>query len=80
MIARLLDSVHDDGERLVPTPCPGMISSLQHERRKITEAITSLRASQRALDAMLDAARQCPGEPAEEAADPRAPAPASPRA
>lgn len=37
---------------------PEMISSLQHESRRITEAITQLRASQRLLDTRLAAAQQ----------------------
>ncbi|GAA5077826.1 DNA-binding transcriptional MerR regulator [Thermocatellispora tengchongensis] len=56
VIARLLHCVHDDGERLIPSSCPGMVAGLRQERRRITEAITRLRSSQQALDAMLAAA------------------------
>ena len=35
-----------------------MISSLQHESRRITEAITQLQASQHLLDTRLAAAQQ----------------------
>ncbi|MBV9382342.1 MAG: hypothetical protein JOY82_17610 [Streptosporangiaceae bacterium] len=44
--------------RLLLSPCPVMISSLQHERRRIGEAITQLQASQRILDTMLAAVRR----------------------
>ena len=58
VIARLLDCVHDDGERLVPSACPELIISLQQERRRIAEAVTQLQTSQRVLDTMLAAALQ----------------------
>ncbi|MEV1176054.1 MerR family transcriptional regulator [Nonomuraea sp. NPDC049784] len=57
VIARLLDCVHDDGGEMVPTACPGMVSNLRREHRRITETIERLQTSQRALDAMLAAVR-----------------------
>jgi DNA-binding transcriptional MerR regulator len=64
VIARLLHCVHDDGARLIPSTCPGMVDHLQRERRRITEAITRLQSSQQALDTMLTAAlRQGGDEP-----------------
>ncbi|GAA3697846.1 hypothetical protein GCM10022224_074800 [Nonomuraea antimicrobica] len=54
VIARLLDCVHDDGERMVPSACPGMVSSLRRERRRLAETIDRLQTSQRALDTLLD--------------------------
>jgi DNA-binding transcriptional MerR regulator len=45
VIARLLDCVHDDGVQLRPAFCPGMIASLQDERRRISDIITQLQAS-----------------------------------
>ncbi|MEV0379673.1 MerR family transcriptional regulator [Nonomuraea sp. NPDC050643] len=54
VIARLLDCVHDDdGGRMVPTDCPGMVTNLRRERLRIAEDIERLRTSQRALDTML---------------------------
>jgi DNA-binding transcriptional MerR regulator len=53
VIARLVGCVQDDGGRLVPVACPGMISSLQREHRRISETIAGLQASQRALGALL---------------------------
>ncbi|MFB4274712.1 MerR family transcriptional regulator [Nonomuraea sp. MTCD27] len=53
VIARLLHCVHDDGERMVPAACPGMVSNLRRERRRIAETIEQLQVSQQALDTML---------------------------
>jgi DNA-binding transcriptional MerR regulator len=53
VIARLVGCVQENGGRLVPAACPGMISSLQRERRRISETIAGLQASQRALDTLL---------------------------
>lgn len=61
VIARLLDCVHDDGERLVPSSCPGMVTDLRRERRRIADTITRLQSSQRALDTMLAAVLRQPG-------------------
>ena len=61
VIARLLHCVHDDGERIVPSACPGMISNLQTERHRISEAITQLQSSQQVLDTLL-AAVMPPGD------------------
>ncbi|MEO3830150.1 MerR family transcriptional regulator [Actinomadura sp. B10D3] len=58
VIARLLHCVQDDGERLVPSSCPGMVADLRRERRRIAEAITRLQSSQGALDTLLTAALQ----------------------
>lgn len=53
VIARLLDCVHDEDGRVVPTACPGMVTNLQRERRRITDSITRLQSSQQALDSLL---------------------------
>ncbi|RKS78730.1 DNA-binding transcriptional MerR regulator [Actinomadura pelletieri DSM 43383] len=53
VIAQLLHCVHDDGEQLVPSACPGMISHLRRERDRIADAVAQLQASQQALDAWL---------------------------
>ncbi|UBU16549.1 MerR family transcriptional regulator [Nonomuraea gerenzanensis] len=53
VIARLLDCVHDDGERMVPSACPGMVAGLRRESRRLAETIDRLRTSQQALDTML---------------------------
>ncbi|MER5324567.1 MerR family transcriptional regulator [Streptosporangium roseum] len=60
VIAQLLHCVHDDGERLVPSPCPGMIGHLEREHARTTEAIAQLQASQQALDVLLAAALRQP--------------------
>ncbi|MEV4108950.1 MerR family transcriptional regulator [Nonomuraea sp. NPDC049695] len=60
VIARLLDCVHDDGDRIVPTACPGMVSNLRRERERISATIEQLQTSQRALDAMLASVRPTP--------------------
>nr|WP_086847374.1 MerR family transcriptional regulator [Amycolatopsis kentuckyensis] len=57
VIAQVLDCVHADGDRLVPSPCPGMVTHLRREHARIDEAIGQLRASQRALGALLAAAQ-----------------------
>ena len=53
VIAQVLHCVHNEGDEVVPSPCPAMITHLQRERARITEAITQLQSSQQALDAML---------------------------
>jgi DNA-binding transcriptional MerR regulator len=55
-IARILHCVHDDSGQVVPSTCPGMISSLRHERRRIAKLIERLQASQHILDTLLTAA------------------------
>ncbi|MFI7640243.1 MerR family transcriptional regulator [Nonomuraea sp. NPDC049400] len=60
VIARLLDCVHDDGDRMVPTACPGMVSNLRRERERISATIEQLQTSQRALDTMLASVRPDP--------------------
>lgn len=62
VIARLLHCVHDDGERVVPSTCPGMVSALRREHRRITESITELQTSQRMLDTLLTSALGQPGD------------------
>ncbi|GAA2729096.1 MerR family transcriptional regulator [Actinocorallia aurantiaca] len=62
VIARLLHCVHDEGERLVPSACPGMITELRRERGRVVDAITELQASRRALDTMLASALGQPGD------------------
>ncbi|MFI0421094.1 hypothetical protein [Spongiactinospora sp. 9N601] len=67
VIARLLDCVHDDGDRLVPTACPGMVDNLRREQRRIAATIDRLQSSHQVLDGMLTAALRSPagqGEPA----------------
>ncbi|RBQ21060.1 MerR family transcriptional regulator [Spongiactinospora rosea] len=67
VIARLLDCVHDDGERLVPAACPGMVDNLRRERRRIAATIDRLQSSQQVLDGMLAVALRSSagqGEPA----------------
>ncbi|WP_336216272.1 MerR family transcriptional regulator [Nonomuraea sp. LPB2021202275-12-8] len=62
VIARLLHCVHDDGERLVASACPGVITHLRRERHRIAEAINRLQSSQDALDTMITVAlRQSDG-------------------
>ncbi|MFF1608874.1 MerR family transcriptional regulator [Amycolatopsis sp. NPDC058278] len=58
VIAQILHCVHTDGERLVPEPCPDMVTHLRREHARIDEAIGQLRASQRALGALLTAAQE----------------------
>ena len=54
VIARLLHCFHDDdGGRIVPAACPGMVTHLRRERRRIAETIERLQTSQQALDTML---------------------------
>ncbi|WP_181957744.1 hypothetical protein [Nonomuraea longispora] len=42
VIAQLLDCVHDDGGRMVPSGCQGMAGNLRRERRRIAESIERL--------------------------------------
>ncbi|MFD0685686.1 MerR family transcriptional regulator [Actinomadura fibrosa] len=60
VIAPLLGCFHDEGERMVPSPCPDMVTRLRRERARVTEAITRLRSSQETLDALLAAAQGDP--------------------
>ncbi|WP_329171641.1 MerR family transcriptional regulator [Streptomyces sp. NBC_01477] len=60
VIAGLLHCFHDEDERPVPSPCPGMVADLRRERRRITDAIAGLQSSQQALDTMLTAALRRP--------------------
>ncbi|GAA4232902.1 MerR family transcriptional regulator [Actinomadura meridiana] len=53
VIAQLLDCVHDDGGRLIPSPCPGMVTHLRRERARISQTISQLQGSQQALDSWL---------------------------
>lgn len=53
VIAQVLDCVHDEGGRLTPEPCPGMVGHLSRERARIAGTITQLSTAQRALDALL---------------------------
>ncbi|MFI9843271.1 MerR family transcriptional regulator [Nonomuraea sp. NPDC051941] len=53
VIALLLPCVHDDGDGMVPTACPGMVNNLRKERERIAGTIERLQTSQRALDTML---------------------------
>ncbi|WP_326736360.1 MerR family transcriptional regulator [Streptomyces sp. NBC_01022] len=62
VIAQLLHCVHDEGERLIPSACPGMITHLQRESRRTTEAIAQLQSSQQALDTLLNAALRQRGD------------------
>ncbi|MFJ3661856.1 MerR family transcriptional regulator [Streptomyces sp. NPDC090119] len=54
-IATILPCLRDDGERLVPT-CPDLLADLAEERKRITKAITDLKASRAALDDVIAAA------------------------
>jgi len=56
VIAEVLDCVHDDGPRVVPSGCPGMVAHLQRENARIIESITRLQATQKALGSLLAAA------------------------
>ena len=53
VIAQVIDCVHDDGGRLTPEPCPGMVDHLSRERARIADTITQLSTAQQALDALL---------------------------
>ncbi|MGN9839680.1 MerR family transcriptional regulator [Nonomuraea sp. H19] len=62
VIARLLNCFHDDdGGRAVPAACPGMITHLRRERRRIADTIKRLQTSQRNLDTMLAAVHETAG-------------------
>ncbi|MEU6037569.1 MerR family transcriptional regulator [Actinomadura sp. NPDC047616] len=61
VIAEILDCVHDEGERVVPDRCPGMVAHLAREHARITDAITRLQTSQRALDGLLATLRDRTG-------------------
>jgi DNA-binding transcriptional MerR regulator len=61
VIAEILQCVHDDGERILPSTCPGMVDHLEREHHRVTEAIADLQNSREALGAMLRVARREPG-------------------
>jgi DNA-binding transcriptional MerR regulator len=56
VIARLVDCVHDEGDRVVASSCPGMIDHLRGQRARASEAMAELERSRRALDALLGTA------------------------
>lgn len=62
VIAQVLHCVHNDGEQLVPSTCPGMITHLRREHARVDETITKLQISRQALDTMLTAALRQPGD------------------
>lgn len=62
-IARLIDCFHDDDQEIVPASCPELINSLNRERARVAEAISDLRASQQALDALFAAAMRVSTDP-----------------
>lgn len=70
VIARVLHCVHNDGEQLMPSACPEMVTNLRREHRRITEAIRQLQTSQQLLDTMLTAALRPPAQQAAGAAGP----------
>jgi DNA-binding transcriptional MerR regulator len=55
VIAQVLHCVHDDGGRLTPSACPGMVEHLERERARIAEAIAQLGTERQALDTLLAA-------------------------
>jgi hypothetical protein len=62
VIVRLVDCVEVEGEQLVPSSCPSMMTSLRRQRRRVTETISRLEASRQALDSLLTTALR-PREP-----------------
>jgi DNA-binding transcriptional MerR regulator len=55
VIAQVLHCVHDDGERLTPSGCPGMVARLERERARLADAVARLRSRQEALDTLIAA-------------------------
>jgi DNA-binding transcriptional MerR regulator len=55
VIAEVLDCVHDDSGRMIPSACPGMVDQLERTRARVADAIARLRTSQEALDTLLAA-------------------------
>ncbi|MFI5484888.1 MerR family transcriptional regulator [Micromonospora echinaurantiaca] len=55
VIAQVLHCVHDDGGRLTPSACPGMVEHLERERARIADAIARLGTERQALDTLLAA-------------------------
>ncbi|MFG3703557.1 MerR family transcriptional regulator [Micromonospora sp. NPDC047670] len=55
VIGQVLHCVHDDGGRLRPSACPGMVDHLERERARIAEAIAQLGTAQQALDTLFAA-------------------------
>ncbi|SCG39336.1 hypothetical protein GA0070609_0706 [Micromonospora echinaurantiaca] len=47
--------MHDDGGRLTPSACPGMVEHLERERARIAEAMARLGTERQALDTLLAA-------------------------
>ncbi|MFI0163928.1 MerR family transcriptional regulator [Streptomyces sp. NPDC017095] len=66
VIGRILHCVHDDGERLVTTGCPGVLDHLRQEHIRMEATITQLRAAQRALDTLLTPPPPPPAAPGED--------------
>jgi DNA-binding transcriptional MerR regulator len=63
VITQVLYCVHDDGERLVTSACPGMVNHLERERARIADAIVQLGTAQQALDDLLAAMPARPDGP-----------------
>ncbi|MCP2329528.1 DNA-binding transcriptional MerR regulator [Hamadaea flava] len=69
VIAQVLHCVHDDGGRLTPSACPGMVQHLERQRARIADAIAHMTAEQRVLDGLLAAIPSRPGETKETGRD-----------
>ncbi|WP_214408272.1 MerR family transcriptional regulator [Pseudonocardia lacus] len=55
VIADVLDCVHDDGGRLVPVACPGVVEHLEREDARLDAAIARLSTARSALGELLSA-------------------------
>ncbi|WP_129840925.1 MerR family transcriptional regulator [Streptomyces sp. RFCAC02] len=55
VIARLLDCVHEDGDVMALSSCPGTIGRLRREQARIAGEVARLQASHRALGTLLAA-------------------------
>jgi DNA-binding transcriptional MerR regulator len=62
VIAEVLDCVHDDGGRLVPEACPGMVEHLEREDDRLAAAIARLSSARSALGDLMAG---LPGRPRE---------------
>ena len=56
VIARFLDCVHDEDDRVVVSACPGVVGDLRRELDRVGRELDRLESSREALDAMLTAA------------------------
>lgn len=61
VMSEILQCVHDDGPRVVPRACPGVLDQLDREHARLTAAIDRLQHTRSRLTTLIDATREDQG-------------------